>query len=69
MTINFYIALPWFFLIVFVLGIYLGVKAHQYKLVLDEAGREYERNFNCMGIRKPTSNRPTPPLPECNTNK
>ncbi len=68
MTINFYIALPWFFLIVFVLGVYLGVKAHQYKLILDEAGREYERNFNCMGIRKPNPNSPAPPKPLHNPN-
>lgn len=63
MDINFYIPLPLFFIIVFVVGVYLGVKAHQYNLVLDEAGREYERNFNCMGIRKPPSTLIKPPKP------
>lgn len=64
MAVSFYIALPWFFVAIFIIGFYLGVLAHRYKLVLDEAGREYERNFNCMGIRKPPSHRLPLPLPK-----
>lgn len=63
MDINFYIPLPLFFIIVFVLGLYLGFKAHQYNLELDKAREEYEKNFNCFGIRKPPPGTPTPPKP------
>lgn len=62
MTINFYIALPWFFVAIFILGFYIGVLAHRYKLQLDKAGEDYDKNFNCMGIRKPTPNRLPLPL-------
>ena len=61
MTIHFHVALPWFFLAIFIIGFYLGVVAHRYNLKLDQAGKDYEKNFNCMGIRRPTPNNGPPP--------
>lgn len=64
MTIHFHVALPWFFLAIFIIGFYLGVVAHRYKLELDKAGEDYDKNFNCMGIRKPPPHRLPLPLPK-----
>lgn len=56
------------FVLIFIAGLVLGVVAHRYKLELDKAGEDYDKKFNCMGIRKPTPNRPAPPKPLHNPN-
>lgn len=68
MSVSFYVGLPWLFLAIFLIGSYLGAKAYHYKLKLDKAAEDYEKNFNCMGIRKPNPNRLAPPKPLHNPN-